>query len=455
MTSESGNGRNVTLLKRQGHTLPRVDDTSAPFLQALTSAMGVPRDVLASDEQIASVATDLPKLLRQIAPELRNEELVRMCVAVYSGLFDSAVNYVWNAAVLALREAVRLFGLTIIPQITDDDDFDESKLINLKDSELIRLCLSLNLISEHSFFMLNQCRDIRNNFSSAHPPKGDLDEYEVLSFLNRVSKYALAMESNPQGVDVQELITSIESREFASEQRHVWCERIKGTYEAQRATIFGMLHGMYCDPGKAEHIRVNALGICKELHGEYFTPAVKSLLINRHQDYLAKGDSKRNAKSRELFESLGLTSLLSKPELHSMISSACSNLFDVHNSLNNFYNEPPFAQRLLDITENQEVPDSAKSEYVETVITCSVGNQYGTSYAADEYYLRMVQSFSGKEIQLMLKIPNESSEIAKRIESHARCKDKFVNLVRALDESSIPPSSQNRYKYWMDQRNPF
>ena len=417
--------------------------------------MGVPRGVLASDEQIASVATDLPKLLIQIAPELRNEELVRMCVAVYSGLFDSAVNYVWNAAILALREAVRRFGLNIIPQITDDDDFDEGKLVNLKDSELIRLCLNLNLISEHSFFMLNQCRDIRNNFSSAHPPKGDLDEYEVLSFLNRVSKYALAMESNPQGVDVQELISSIESGEFASEQRQVWCERIKGTYEAQRATIFGMLHGMYCDPGKAEHIRVNALGICKELHGEYFTPAVKSLLINRHQDYLAKGDSKRHAKSRELIESLGLLSLLSKPERHAMISSACSNLLDVHNSLNNFYNEPPFAQRLLDLTENQEVPDSTKPEYVETVITCSVGNQYGTSYAADGYYERMVQSFSGQEIQLMLNLPSESCEVAKRIESHARCKEKFVNLVRTLDESSIPPSLQNRYKYWMDQWIPF
>ena len=426
--------------------LPPVNDVSAPFLQSLTQAFGVERDVLPSDEQIARVANDLPNLLRQIAPELRNEELFRMCVAIYSGLFDGAVNYIWNAAILSLRQAVRRFGLNIIPQITDDDDFDEQKLVNQKDSELIRLCLSLNLISEHSYFMLNQCRDIRNNFSSSHPPKGALDEYEVLSFLNRVSKYALAMEQNPQGVDVQQLILALEGAAFTLEQRGIWCERMRGTYEAQRAIVFGMLHGMYCDPDKPEHTRVNALGLCIELHGEFFTPAVKSALINRHQDYLAKGDARRHTKSREFIEKLGVVSLLSESELHALISNACQNLLVVHYAYDNFYNEPPFAQRLHNLTFNQHVPDSAKEEFVEAVVTCSVGNQFGTSVKADKFYVQTVGGFSAQEIKIMFDLPKKQCLVADRIANYSRCKEEYRRLINVIEPASLPPSLRSMYE---------
>jgi hypothetical protein len=57
-----------------------------------------------------------------------------------------------------------------------------------------------DLISEDGHFMLDQCREIRNNFSSAHPTMGRLDEDEFLSFLNRCAKCALANERNPRHV---------------------------------------------------------------------------------------------------------------------------------------------------------------------------------------------------------------------------------------------------------------
>lgn len=145
--------------------LPAISGFSGPMLDALTSALGVERDVLASDQQIANAWGNLPQLLGQVPPALRDEGLMRMCVAVASGLFDSALNYAWNAAVLQLRQKVRSFGISIVPQIIDKD-FDEAKLLDLRDSELLDLCLKLNLITETGFFMLNQCRDVRNNFGN-------------------------------------------------------------------------------------------------------------------------------------------------------------------------------------------------------------------------------------------------------------------------------------------------
>ena len=99
-------------------TLPaKVLSRSSPSLALITEALGVPRDILASDEEIQEVWRGLPRRLNQIPPELRSASLARMCVAVASGLFDAAINYVWNASITELRDKVRHFGVHIVPEI--------------------------------------------------------------------------------------------------------------------------------------------------------------------------------------------------------------------------------------------------------------------------------------------------------------------------------------------------
>ena len=84
-----------------------------------------------------------------------------------------------------------------MPEITGNP-FDEQKLLDLQDSDLLTLCLDLNLITEDGYFMLDQCRDIRNDFSAAHPTIGQVDAYEFVNFLNRCAKYALSNLVNPK-----------------------------------------------------------------------------------------------------------------------------------------------------------------------------------------------------------------------------------------------------------------
>ena len=437
----------ISIIKTEEVQLPQVSLHSSPMLEILTSALGVNRDILPSDEQISHAWSNLPRLLSRISPELRSEGLVRMCIAVASGLFDSGINYAWNAAIIELREKVRRFGIHIIPQIIDRD-FDEKKLLEQQDSELLTLCLKLNLISEHGYFMLNQCRDIRNNFSSAHPTIGKLDEDEFVGFVNRIGRYALNNEKNPQAVDVKDLINAVSLGSFSQEQYAIWSERISKTFEAQRETIIGMLHGIYCDPNKSEEARINSITICS-LIKDTISPNIASLIINRHQDYLAKGDSGRHKASQAFFENLGLIELLSESEKHAIISSASKRLLSVHNAFNNFYNESPFAERLRSLVTNNAVPPTAQLEFVETVVTCSVGNAWGTSSLADIEYIHIVQGFSPREIQIMLELPDTKTVVSERIKSNSRCKIKYANLVSFLKPESIPTQSKSVYEKWI------
>lgn len=192
---------------------------------------------------------------------------------------------------------------------------------------------------------MDQCRDTRNNFSAAHPTIGKINDREFTTFLNRCVRYALSDESSPRGVDVSAFLSAIKGPRFTEGQRDVWVERLDATHDAQRQLLFGMVHGIFCDPSSPEPARLNALDLCFVYHHK-FSATIRSDIINRHSDYLAKGDTQRHTASQQFFEKLGMLNLLNESERHSVISNAVQRLWNVHQGMNNFYNEPPFAERL-------------------------------------------------------------------------------------------------------------
>jgi len=428
--------------------LPAIVEDTKTALTLITEALGVPRDILNSDEDISAAWNNLPRVLRKIPPHLRSESLVRMCVAVQAGLFDSAINYVWNAAILELRQKVIRFGLNVVRQVIGKSNFDEQTLLDLKDAELLDYCLKLNLITEDGYFFLDQCRDIRNNFSAAHPAVGKIDDTELIVFINRCAKYALGDEYNPVGVDIQAFISAIQGVKFNNEQRDHWVQKLNNTHEAQRELVIGTLHGIYCDPGSSEEARLNALAISTE-YTQNFTPKIRSDLIDRHQEYIAKGDNNRHKASQQFFEKLGLLGLLSESERHSLISNACKKLFSVHQAFDNFYNEPPFAERLAQIINQGVVPNTVKAELVETIVTCAVGNRYGTSHAAYPHYAQIIRNFSPAEISLMIELPSKNTIVGNRIKNYGRCSDNFKKVVSLIDIASVPTVAKKAYKEWL------
>ncbi|WP_027532829.1 hypothetical protein [Bradyrhizobium sp. WSM3983] len=427
--------------------LPNSTALTGQMLNDLTKALGVARTSLASDTQIAHAWSNLPRLLEKIPPHHRNETMVRMCVAVSTGLFDAAINYIWNSAVTELRDKVRSFGLTVVHHVTGNT-FDEDSLLDLKDADLLNLCLKLNLISEDGFFFLDQCRATRNNFSAAHPSMGTLDEDEFLNFLSRCAKHALSNEYNARGVDIPAFIAAIKASSFTQEQLNTWIQRLQQTFDAQRNALFGTFHGIYCDPASGEEARQNAIKVFAPFKTT-LSPRVQSDLIDRHQEYKAKGDDKRSKASLQFFENLGLLALLGDAELHAIFTTASSNLLTVHNAMNNFYNEPPFARRLAEIMNGSAVPASAQYAVVEAVTTCAIGNPYGVSNAAVPSYDRMIRSFSPNEVAILLNFGSQpKTVIGQRINNYPSCRKRFAALTSMIAASSVPTQSKAQYDFW-------
>lgn len=428
--------------------LPALPTAVLPAIAELTASLGIPRNVLASDEEIQYAWRDLPRELREIPPALRGELIARMCVAASAGLFDGAMNYAWNAAILQLRTKVRNFGLPIVAQILQSD-FEEKHLLEQQDSRLLELTLKLNLVNEDGFFFLDQCRNVRNNFSAAHPTMGSVNDREFTTFLNRCVRYALADASSPKGVDIGAFISAVKGPRFNANQSGVWVQRLSETHDAQRQMLVGMIHGLYCDQNTSEPSRLNALDIGNALKS-IFTASLRSDLVNKHSEYAAKGDEPRHTASLQFFEKLGLLTLLNESEQHAVFYRAIERLWNVHNGSNNFYNEPPFAERILELSLQGAVPETTQEQFVQVVVCCNIGNGYGVCWAASTSYDQIIRNFSPREIATMIRLASSNENpLGRRVSTLPTCRARFKITLALIDPASVPSGVKAAYDHFL------
>lgn len=423
--------------------LPNVLETTIPHIEQLVTLFNLPRNIVASDEEIYYAWKELPREISRIPEELRNELIVKMCVAASVGLFDGAISYIWNATIISLKTRLKNFGLGLVAQ-TLGQKINEDKLNEMMDSELLDICYKLELLSEEGYFFLNHCRDMRNNFSSAHPTIANLDDRELINFISRCCKYGLTPDYHLTGIDISDFLNSVKSSKLNEEQIKEWCLRLKNTFPAQRQMLYPTLLGIYCDSSLGESSRMNALKICM-YSLDLIDDKVKSDLIDQHNKYFIKGDQEKISASRLFFQKLGLLGLLSYQEQHSIVKNACSDLLNVHLEFNNFYNEPPFAKRLLELSNSIKIPETVKYNYVLSVITAFVGNEYGVSSAALPYYQKMIENFSPKEIDILLDITHENTIVSSRISNYLRCKNRYIEALNIIDIESLSSKQNNKY----------
>lgn len=131
--------------------LPAVIGKSEDVIDGLTKLIGVPRELLPPKEKIENVLNQLPALLSNIREDFRDERLAKMCIAIGVGLFDSAVNYIWNQTVTEIRIRIIMFGLDVIKQLKNKE-YTEEDINSMQDSQLLNIAHELNLINDEGYY---------------------------------------------------------------------------------------------------------------------------------------------------------------------------------------------------------------------------------------------------------------------------------------------------------------
>ncbi|RND38039.1 hypothetical protein [Lacticaseibacillus paracasei] len=374
----------------------------AAVVDQLTSALGLPRTLLPENEEITHALQELPRHLNRIPPQLRDQFIAKAVVAASVGLFDGAIVYIWDAVIQQIRHKIEAFGTPMIKTVLNREK--DATLSELTDSQTLELAYQLNLMDRQGFLFLSQCREIRNQASVAHPSDIGLDDVEFIVFVSRCAKYGLSDAEDQSGVSLQTVISLIENESAGDDAIAELGSQIAHTFELQRNFFVGLLYSKYVNPSNPTHQRENALKLVMKFSSE-ISDKSKSDILSRHTEILAKGDTEKKsaANSRQFFSKIGMLNDLGNAEQVAICTKAIENLQNAHLGFNNFYTEPPFAERLEEISiQISPLPAVVIGSFVQVVFQAYLGNPWGVSSQAMPFYSKMLKNLTPQGIEVLL-----------------------------------------------------
>src|SRR5262249_24798107 len=200
-------------------------DSFSIGLKRYLDELGLPsEDVLVRVFERGIVLSNLPMVVAELSAEQRYAAMYisKFVAACGVGLFDAALNYIWDETIRNLRQKVARFDITYFYDavITDPNHRsrfkDESDLDKLEDLELIRGCHEAGLISDIGFRHLDYIRDMRNHASAAHPNQNDLSGLPLTTWLQTCIREVLAKAPEGAVIEVRKLLRSIREERFDS-----------------------------------------------------------------------------------------------------------------------------------------------------------------------------------------------------------------------------------------------
>lgn len=167
-----------------------VDNFTTSLTTYLTDLNLPANGVLVGNDQRYTVIDNFPKVIGGIDNVRRADSLYlsKFIAACGAGLFDAALNFLWNETVVNLRWKVSLNDIDYFYDsiVTDTKRRDKLKtiddLVNIEEWELVKGCHLTGLLSDIGFKHLDYIRDMRNWASAAHPNQSQLTGFMLISW---------------------------------------------------------------------------------------------------------------------------------------------------------------------------------------------------------------------------------------------------------------------------------
>lgn len=380
----------------------------------ILSQVGLPTDNLfISVQERGALMCNLPSVVAQIPGDIRgrSQYISKMVAAAAVGLFDAALNYMWNELISELRSQVVSFDLNYFFDIAAGDNInfrkqlkDEQDLSNIDDARLLRASLQIGLLSEVGFKRLDHIRFMRNHASAAHPNQNALSGLELATYLRNCIDEVITQPKDRVAGDTSRLLSNIKKTTLDSAGIESAAVFFKELTPDRADTLGNGLFGLYTAPGRTAVVADNVRLLWPKLW-PYISESARYEYGLRHARASAIADTDVANAARELLDLVDGGSAYLTPDIRALdMRDALHVLRAAHHGINNFYNEAAPASILLNLVGSAgDVPDNVRDNYVKTVMECFLGNGYGVATAAEPSYRQMIQKFSPQDAGIALR----------------------------------------------------
>lgn len=394
--------------------------------------------VLVDMSERATVINILPNILDHACDYKRTEAmyLSKMVAACAVGLFDAAINFLWDETITNLRKKVSLFDLQYFfaTAVTDEKQRthfqDENDLKKLDDWVLIRACCEVGLITEIAHKHLDYIREMRNHASAAHPNQNDISGLQLASYIETCIKEVLSKAPDGALIEIGRLLKNIRTQKFTQESAIPVCAAIQKLPKNRISSVARSVFGMYLDPSSNSDTKNNIQLLLNSIW-QVIDDQDKRDLGLKYANFSANGETERAALVRDILQRVNGLSFLDENTKAFELQNILSRLQTAHDGFNNFYTEGPIAMLLYQyIPASGDIPSSIRSSYVNVVTLCYIGNSYGVSWEAESIYDKLVATWADKEIYILFKQLG-NTDLSSRLQ-FSSCSKRFRKLVELL-----------------------
>ncbi|MDQ1536168.1 MAG: hypothetical protein QOE58_561, partial [Actinomycetota bacterium] len=148
----------------------------------------------------------------------RSMYLSKFMAAVGAGLFDAALNYLWDETISELRRRISGYDLhyfyeIAVPAPERRKQFqDEDDLLKVGDQDLIRASNELGLISDVGYQQLDLIRYMRNYASAAHPNQNEITALQLLGWVETCIKEVVTLPESSIVASTKRLLGNVRKK---------------------------------------------------------------------------------------------------------------------------------------------------------------------------------------------------------------------------------------------------
>ena len=415
-------------------------------LNSYLDQVGLPNDdILAPFDRRRPVFQNMPTVLDALTNDQKSDAVYisKFAAACAVGLFDAALNYLWNETVRNLREKVVRFDLpyffdSVVSDLKRRSEFRSgADLEKLDDWELIRGCHVTGIITENGYRHLDYIRNMRNHASAAHPNQNEITGLQIISWLETCIVEVLSKQPAGPVIEVRRLLDNLR-REHLSEAQVPHIEAgLQSLPEDLSGSLLRAILGMYTDTEVESWVKDNIKLVAQSIWNVVPVEARREAGL-KQATLDVNGEVARAKLAREFIEIVGGLEYLPDETIAAEMSMILDNLMTAHHGFDNFFTEEAPA-RLLHrlVPESGDVPRSVLTKYVKGVTMCRIGNGYGVSWAARRYYDDLLTRFSDKHILKFINLVYDL-DIASGLQ-FSKCASLYQALAATLETRAVRP----------------
>lgn len=360
--------------------------------------------------------------------------LSKFVVAVYAGLFDSALNYLWNETIKQLRERVLVGNLNYFYDVAISDGrrklfSSPEHLTNLDDKTLIQGAFNVGLIERVGYQYLEHIRFMRNYASAAHPNEIELTSYNLIAWLDICIREVIAKPISSIQVHINEILSNIKKESFTEDDIKKMASFFSELTQQNCDSFAKGLFGIYIDKDSNKETIRNINSLAPKLW-KFVSEKTRKEFGVRNAIYSANGKKYEADNSEKFLKLVKGSSYLTNNVKISLIKNAIDNLLNAHNSFNNFYSEPPLANELTSLVGEHGIPNELEYIYIESLVTLFLTNGNGVTWNANSIYVDLIKKLNEKQSYLAL-TSFKNEDIKNKLQFDL-CKKKFKEMIDLL-----------------------